>query len=193
MLLIFKKKCYNIFRRGIYLLTVIDLGLLINISRYLGGDNMKPGIIDVANYFVRKGIRDNAVMTPLKLQKMCYYTKALSLVRGCNLLSEAEFRAWVHGPANWELYRKYVGYYKDTCITTLSDEDSGDILNPSYLEIVNDIYNTFKNFSGKQLEERTHSELPWREARKGLLDYQNGDRIISEITMKEFYSRFPIV
>lgn len=169
------------------------MGLIISINRNKGGDNMKPEIIDVSNYFVKMGIKENYIMTPLKLQKMCYYTKALSLVRGSDLLSEAEFRAWVHGPANWELYRKYVGYYKNTSITSLNCEDLGDILNPSYEEIIKDIYNTFKSYTGEQLEKRTHNELPWQEARKGLLDYQNGDQIISEITMKDYYTRVPII
>ena len=166
---------------------------IIDITKYVGGENMIPDIIDVANYFVKKGIEDNIEMTPLKLQKMCYYVKALSLVRNCDLLKNTEFRAWVHGPANWDLYRKYVGYYKNTRISTVDCIHSGNIFNKSHLNILNDIYSKFKHYSGEELERRTHGELPWKEARKGLYDYQNGDRLISENTMKEYYTKVSIV
>ena len=64
-------------------------------------------IYEVAEWFLSKGS-----MTPKKLQKLCYYYKAWGLaLYGKDFLPDSQFEAWVHGPVNPKLYRKYKRYY----------------------------------------------------------------------------------
>lgn len=68
-----------------------------------------PTIFDVANYFLAKSDPEADVyITPLKLQKLTYYTKAWSLAIHNDPLFDSHFEAWVHGPVNPDLsYRKF--------------------------------------------------------------------------------------
>lgn len=147
----------------------------------------KVNIFDVANYFLRRAELDSSsgsVMTPLRSQKLVYYAQAWSLAILGEKLFDEEFQAWVHGPANPELWQAY----KDQeCIDT-SEAHVSNKFAREQLELLDEVWRVYGRFDAKYLEELTHNERPWQEARRG---YAPGDRcseIISTATMQEYYS-----
>ena len=57
------------------------------------------------------------------------------------------------------------------------------------VDFLNDIWSTFGIYDGKYLEEQTHKEEPWINARKG---YEPGARcnvIISKDSMKDYFKK----
>ncbi|MCM1053749.1 MAG: DUF4065 domain-containing protein [Ruminococcus sp.] len=146
----------------------------------------KINIFNVANFFLSIVDRDaGSTITPLKLQKILYYAQGYYLAINNNELFSEEFEAWAHGPANPEIYDKYKGY-GCSAISEPSEKDmpnfEEDVINFLY-----DIWNTFGIYDGKYLEELTHQESPWIEARKG---YQPGEvcnNIITKDSMKVFF------
>jgi uncharacterized phage-associated protein len=52
-----------------------------------------------------------------------------------------------------------------------------------------DILNSYGDLSAKHLEELTHSETPWREARGNLPIEVRSNNIISKTIMQEYYRR----
>ena len=143
-------------------------------------------IFDVANFFLSIVDRDSgSTITPLKLQKILYYAQGYFLAMKDEELFNEDFQAWAHGPANPDVYDKYKKYGANA-IDAPSIEDI-----PSFSEDITDflynIWNTFGIYDGKYLEELTHSETPWIEARKG---YQPGEmctNIITKESMKNFF------
>lgn len=65
-------------------------------------------IIDVAKYFLNKlNLEPESSITPLKLQKLCYYAQAWSMVGDDKELFKEDFQALAHVPAKPKLYDLY--------------------------------------------------------------------------------------
>ncbi len=146
----------------------------------------KINIFDIAEFFLNIVDRDaGSTITPLKLQKILYYTQGYYLAMNDKELFKEDFEAWAHGPANPEIYDTYKKYGHGAI-------DAPEINNvPSFNEDLVDflysIWNTFGIYDGKYLENMTHNETPWIEARKG---YQPGEacsNVISKESMKVFF------
>ncbi|SFI89676.1 Panacea domain-containing protein [Thermoflavimicrobium dichotomicum] len=143
-------------------------------------------ILDVAKYFLVKVDRDAGdEITHLKLQKLCYYAQAWHLAIEGVPLCDTEFQAWVHGPVSphlWDQYRDYkyhpIDPPKDFDPNVLTEEER------SFLDEVWDVYG---KYTAKYLENLTHVEEPWLEARKGYPPNVHCTRPISEETMKRYY------
>lgn len=67
-------------------------------------------IFDVAAYVLDK----LGVMTTMKLEKLCYYSQAWSLVWDERRLFPERFEAWANGPVCPDLYHAHKGMFKIT-------------------------------------------------------------------------------
>lgn len=64
-------------------------------------------ILDVAEYILEK----KGYVSTMKLQKLAFYSNALSLVETHRQLFPETFQAWVNGPVSLELYRRHRGRF----------------------------------------------------------------------------------
>lgn len=139
----------------------------------------------VSDYFLSK-----QKVTNKKLQKMCYYAYSWYLtLYDKHLFDDGKFEAWVHGPVNPKLYNKYkaFGWRIINETVTVSSQLSSEL--KDFLDM---IYNTFSNYSGDELENMTHQEAPWIEARKGISSEIPSNQIINDNTIKSFYSNLMV-
>lgn len=141
-------------------------------------------IRDVAAYILDK----RGPMSAFKLQKLCYYSQAWSLVWDDQPLFGARIEAWANGPVVRDLYRMHHGMYEiqagqlggDTAALTGAERETVDIVLDSY-----------GDFTGQQLSDLTHREAPWRKARErgGLGPLDRGNAEISHEDMYLFYEQ----
>ncbi|WP_312373020.1 Panacea domain-containing protein [Lachnoclostridium sp.] len=122
-------------------------------------------------------------MTAKKLQKLCYYAKAWYLALYDEDLIREDFEAWVHGPVCPKLYSKYRGYGYNM-IPKISVANN---IPEEFLNFANKVFYTYGDLDGDELEELTHSEDPWINAREGLRPWEGGNEIISKEDMKSYY------
>lgn len=142
-------------------------------------------IFDVANFFLKIVDRDSgSTITPLKLQKILYYAQGYHLAYYDKELFSENFQAWAHGPANEDIYEKYREYGFNSIPSPTEEIPEIEDLKCDFL---NDIWQTFGIYDGKYLEEQTHKEKPWIEARKGYAPGEKCQVIISKNSMKEFF------
>ena len=144
------------------------------------GDIFKTNgdIFDLAKAFL-----SISSMTHKKLQKLCYYAKAWYLaINDCNLISE-QFEAWIHGAVQPELYQMYRSYGFQEIPSLNYTKNIPEEFN----SFAREIFNSYGDFTGDQLEIINHKEAPWINARKGLQPWQNCNNIISEDDMKEYF------
>lgn len=139
-------------------------------------------IYDVAYYILQK----KPGITTMKLQKLCYYAQAWSLVWDELPLFDEEFEAWANGPVCKELYLIHRGQFtifadelKDYAKTELSDEQK---------ETIDIILNDYGNETPHYLSELTHKERPWKETRGNLPAGSKSNSIIPKELMQEYYS-----
>jgi uncharacterized phage-associated protein len=134
---------------------------------------------DVAAYLLKR-----RAMTAMQLQKVVYYAQGWHLAWTGDRLFAAPIEAWANGPVVRELYDLHHGQFG------LSSWPTGDTqaLSDSERGTVDQILSTYGTKSAEWLSERTHSELPWREARTGLPLGARSNAEIDPATMRSFFS-----
>jgi uncharacterized phage-associated protein len=104
-------------------------------------------------------------MSTWKLQKLVYYCQAWSLVWDDEQpLFDARIEAWANGPVVPELYK----YHRQKF--SVDEWPRGDWrhLSLKQRETIKVVVRYYGKHTGHWLRELTHSEDPWKKARKGL-------------------------
>ena len=128
-------------------------------------------------------IRKCGEITPLALQKLLYYSQAFYKLFTGDYLFDNDCEAWIHGP----VYRCIYDRYKCFGRGQIEINDSDEILLDEIEDyIVGCVVRYFGCYSGKILEEMTHSEMPWILTRRGLKKDVGCNRIIE----KEFIDTY---
>jgi uncharacterized phage-associated protein len=147
----------------------------------------------VVTYF---DVKEESI-TNKKLQKLLYYIEAWFLVYKSSIIDE-DFEAWVHGPVIPDIYKKYRDFgYSDIKnqynkgITP--SEKLHKLLNETQIEpdsqnLLFAILKQYESLSSYELEELTHSEKPWLEARGIAAPFDACTTKISKANMKNFYT-----
>jgi len=149
---------------------------------------MAISIFNVADFFLnRVETEKGSSITHLKLQKLCYYAQAWYLALEDQKLFKEKFEAWVHGPVNPDLFVKYrdAGW---NSIRPTTDFDNS-VFSYEQLEHLEEIWDVYGKYDGKFLEDLTHQEDPWINARDGYDPTERCNVEIDPNEMKLYYSR----
>ena len=136
-------------------------------------------VFDVAAYILKK----KGTMTAMKLQKLVYYSQAWSLVWDEEPMFGEHIEAWANGPVVPDLYDWHRGSYK---LTGCAKGDADALTKPERATM-DAVLQAYGNQSSQWLSDLTHSEEPWKAARKGLAPGQLGRREITHASMAEYY------
>lgn len=116
---------------------------------------------EVADYFlslVDDEVGDN--LSNLKLQKLVYYAQGFHLAVTGEPLFDENIEAWVLGPVVPELYRAYKSYR--AAALPVSEDFNILKFDGNTLEILDEVYTVYGQFSAGRLVEMTHEEPPWK-------------------------------
>lgn len=137
---------------------------------------------NVAKYFrALTNPDDGDLLSNLKLQKLCYYAQGIGIAaRNVPLFAE-RIEAWQHGPVVPNLYQEY----KDFGASMIPPPDDFDptIFAMADIELMNDVYDHYGQFSGWKLRDMTHSEPPWINA------YNTASKVITLDALRTFFSQ----
>lgn len=152
------------------------------------GNNMSDGskkldALQVAEYFILRSNEAKKPITNKKLQKLLYYAQAWSLVLNKEKLFPEKIEAWVHGPAVRSVYVKY----KEFGFNPIQKDVDPVSMALKTRKLLDTVWNVYGKLDPAYLEQLTHSEGPWREAREGLQDCESSENEISLKTMRDFY------
>ncbi len=139
-------------------------------------------VFDVAAYILAARGR----MSTWKLQKLCYYSQAWSLVWDEEPLFREKIEAWANGPVIPDLYRQHQGRFY---VSSMKKGDPSK-LNPDQRETVDVVLEGYGDMAGSELRTLTHREPPWRDTRRaaGLKIGERGSATITHNRMYEYYS-----
>lgn len=137
-------------------------------------------VFDTAKYILEK----SGPMSTMKLQKLCYYSQAWSLVWDDSPLFEEDFQAWANGPVCPELFFHTQGKYS----VSANDETggSGD-LSDIQKETIDKVVAHYGSHNAQWLSQLTHMEDPWNEARDGVPPGAGCNHVISKESMAMYY------
>ena len=134
-------------------------------------------ISHLAYYIIEEYSSVDGGITPLKLQKLLYYTKAWGLVSG-ELNVTGQFKAWKNGPVNGYIYHEFKEYGDQP----IPKQEAGPI-SPGKKELIDFILESYAHFDAITLSSMTHQEDPWKKTAK--------NEVISDQAIKAFYSKQP--
>ena len=149
----------------------------------------------VSAIFLSQYILSYVPSNQLKLQKLVYYSEAWHLAYFERPLIPEDFEAWVHGPVVRSLWDHYKGrgniFSSQFCLKPEISEKvrvhTAHRLNPEQIQMIDDVLKEYGNKTAYHLESLSHSELPWREARRGYDQSERSEVVISKDTMKRYY------
>ena len=139
---------------------------------------MEINATKVGQYFLSK----NKDLTDIQIQKLVYYAYSWYMIvhKGKKIFDEQP-EAWIHGP----VFRSLFNSMKSKSFLDLSKVEN---ICESNTKFLNTIYSVYGKYSGNTLERMTHSELPWKEARKGLAPYEHSQNKIKDSDIIKCYS-----
>ena len=143
------------------------------------GDSV-ASVFDVAKYILETEGR----MSTMKLQKLCYYCQAWSLVWDDEALFDEEFHAWANGPVCKELFFQTQGRYSVSAADEIGNSSN---LTPNQIDTIDSVLAHYASHDAQWLSQLTHMEDPWNKARVGIPAGVGCDRVISKASMAEYY------
>ena len=140
--------------------------------------------IELAKYYIVKAYDDgkDSEITNMKIQKLLYYSQSIYLALfDCPLFIE-EIQAWKYGPVCPPAYQFY-REYEDKQLPN-QNEDLIDI--PKDIQdLIDEIWQYFGRYHAYILSGMSHLEFPWRNARRGLNDYESSQELITKDDMQK--------
>jgi uncharacterized phage-associated protein len=139
-----------------------------------------PTARDVANYFLTLvDPEEGEGLSHLKVQKLVYYAQGFHLaVRGEPLFAE-RIEAWKYGPVVPELYHA-LKVHGENAIPPSSDFVPEDVFTSEQLELLDEVYDVYGQYSAWRLRDLTHEEKPWQDAAETAA-------VISHDSLREYF------
>lgn len=152
--------------------------------------------INVARYFIFRANQDGDVITPLKMQKLLYYTYVWTLIKNKKRVFKERFQAWPNGPVLPSVYtalKKYRSSPIDERFMDIGNEKELAKLIETFpkgtLQTIDDVYETYIQKSAFELVTLAHNEKPWKTARRGLNPTAPSREEIKDEDIKEEYGK----
>ena len=156
----------------------------------------------IARYIALSLLTKKMSVSPLKLQKLLYYSQAWSMVffgRNRQLFADVP-QAWVNGPVYPVIYDMWrersmcehlnpsdFGIGEDMVDSAFEDTTKTLNLDGDEIQLLEQIVLKYGSKSQNHLIFLTHSELPWCEKREGLEPYERSTKELSLDTMYNYY------
>lgn len=149
-------------------------------------------VIAIANFFIKKGIDTQDYVTPMKLQKLLYFSHGWYLATNDRPLLDSSVQAWEFGPVIPRVY-ECVKHYGNKPITDLIISGFGvpqldskkDLDTIVFLELM---WNTYSSFNALQLSEITHEpNSPWDDVAKKFNYKLPRNKEIEDDSIKDYF------
>lgn len=141
--------------------------------------------IEIAKWFVNRVDRDAGdIISHLKLQKLIYYAQAWYLANFGEELFSEDIQAWAHGPVVPSVWGAYKQHGWDAI-----PKGSDPRLDSHTAEFLEGVYHAYGDIGAKALENITHREDPWKDARGDLPPESRCTRAIRKELMRDFYGK----
>jgi uncharacterized phage-associated protein len=114
---------------------------------------------ELADYFLANSDKDEG-MSHLKLQKLCAYAQAFSLVLFGRKIFEDDLEAWTHGPVVPRLYNHYWSHGKNPLPTDVLPEEARRPFTDEELFVLETVNNFYGQFSAWTLRCMSHDDFP---------------------------------
>lgn len=134
-------------------------------------------ILDLAQYLFdvyKKQTGDT--IDEMKMHKLLYFAQREAIAITGMPLTDGEFEGWIHGPVCRKVRQEFTSDGIAAETKPISDEAS---------YILNNVILEYGRYDSWALRDMSHHEISWKNARKGLLPNQAGNRVLDLIDIYE--------
>lgn len=145
-------------------------------------------VLEVAAYFINKGISEGNPLTPIQIMKLCYFAHGYKLAIEDEPLIDEAVQAWKYGPVFKDLYHclKVFGSRKIKELPPFI-KMFDDSFEASDIEIMDAVYEALGDEDGMTLSDMTHDEgTPWRQVWDSITTKDKYAPIGNDIIKKHF-------
>lgn len=127
--------------------------------------------LDIAKWFLYKNYLESKIYTDvepisnLKLQKLLYYAYGCFLAMYHKRLFIEPIEAWRHGPVVPSVYQEYKEFHSNGI--PVKDDIALPDFSAEETAVLEDVYNTFGQYTAWALRNMTHQETPWKKTNQG--------------------------
>lgn len=132
-------------------------------------------------------------ITTMKMQKLVFYSQAVSLAETGKPLFEDDFQAWANGPVCPSLFALHRGMYAISANDMAALYPDAEQLSEGQSTIVQRVVDCLGSKTGNELSFRSHREAPWKDARGALKPYERCSAVISKDSIRNYYSAYPVL
>ena len=141
-------------------------------------------VFDVAKYILDK----YGAMSAMKLQKLIYYSQAMSMVWDDVPLFNNDFEAWAKGPVCRSLFNAHRGMFMLNDSNFLEPyKPDVSRLTAEQRETIDAVVSSLIDYPPYALSDMAHKEKPWLDARGNLPNGARCQNIITKSSMLEYY------
>ena len=121
----------------------------------------------IANFFIRKSLKEKKPITQIKLQKLIYFAHGYYLALREKPLIREKIEAWQYGPVVPSVYHRFKHWGDSTIQEVLVENSENLIINEDDLCFLDLVWHKFSGYSAAQLVDLSHVEDgPWSRAKQ---------------------------
>lgn len=142
-------------------------------------------VTTIASYIYQRYQQDYGKrMDEMKLHKLLYFVQREAIIQTDEPMFKEQFEAWKYGPVMVEIRRMY----KDGCLT----EKLPQTYIEKYKSVFDMVFSTYAQKDSWSLSSITHGEYSWGQARKGIHEDENCDKLIDTDDIRKDAERVKI-
>ena len=142
-------------------------------------------VTTIASYLYQRYQQDYGKrMDEMKLHKLLYFVQREAIIQTDEPMFKEQFEAWKYGPVMVEIRRMY----KDGCLT----EKLPQTYIEKYKSVFDMVFSTYAQKDSWSLSSITHGEYSWGQARKGIHEDENCDKLIDTDDIRKDAERVKI-
>lgn len=117
----------------------------------------------VCNNILQRAFSEKISVTPMKLQKLLYFTSCEYIKNTGNALLSEDFCVWKYGPVLPTVYDEFKCFHGNSIDAYAKDANNNALAYneasaPNLKEAIDKIWNCFKNYTGVGLSRITHED-----------------------------------
>lgn len=143
-------------------------------------ESVTPTVFDLAVRILEK----SGPMTPMKLERLCYYAQAWSLAWDDAPLFGNRIEAWISGPVCPDLFAAHAGLH--TVDASAFPSGNPEVFSQKQCETIDLVLEAYGSWTSGELSAKAKTESPWVDARTELSPNERGSREITWESMAEY-------
>ena len=145
----------------------------------------------IANFFIRKSIKEKRPISQIKLQKLIYFAHGFYLAVKEKPLVNEKIEAWQYGPVVPLIYHRFKNWGNSPIRRVLIEKSDNLLISEDVVEFLDLVWHKFAGYSASELVDMSHEkDGPWHksiEKSKALVGFVVPNIVINNLEIYHYF------